>query len=177
MNRRLLIKNILLVSAGASLLPACMQDKSKSSFLLKNITLNGDDEQMLADLTAAIIPSTDGVPGAGELSSHLFVMMMIDECTKKEDQQKFTNGMSSFESLVHKKYNTTFGKCSPEQKKALLTDIEQKNNVPGDVQDFYSMVKRLTIQSFVTSQYFLTKVRVYELVPGRYHGCVPVKTA
>ena len=176
MHRRSVIKGLLLVSAGASLLPACMHDKGKASFLLKNISINGDEEKMLADLTAFILPTT-GTPGAKELSSHLFAMMMIDDCFKKEDQQKFTRGMAAFEDLVQKRYKSDFTALTPEQKKALLTDIEHKTNIPGEVADFYGIVKRLTIQSFTSSQYFLTKVQVYELVPGRYHGCVPLKTA
>jgi hypothetical protein len=39
---------------------------------------------------------------------------------------------------------------------------------------FFNTTKGLTIQSYIASEYFLTKVQVYELIPGRYHGCVPV---
>ena len=35
----------------------------------------------------------------------------------------------------------------------------------------------MTLQAFTGSQYYLTKVRVYEMAPGRFHGCVPVKAA
>ncbi|HVX49811.1 MAG TPA: gluconate 2-dehydrogenase subunit 3 family protein [Chitinophagaceae bacterium] len=177
MNRRTVIKSILFVSAGASLIPACMNDKGKASFLLKNITVGGDEEKMLADLCETIIPATTGVPGAKELSSHLFALTMIDECMPKEGQQKFMKGLTAFETLVKQRYSKDFTLCTAEQKTALLTDIEQKKNIPAEVNDFYGIVKRFTIQSFTTSQYFLTKVQVYELVPGRYHGCVPVKTA
>jgi len=175
MNRRSVIKNFLFVSAGMSLIPACMHDKGKASFLLKNINVNGDQEKMLADLTETIIPKTN-TPGANDLSSHLFVMMMVDDCFKKEDQQKFVKGMAAFEDLTKKRCNNTFTDCTPAQKKELLTDIEKKNNIPDDVTAFYNITKRLTIQSFTSSQYYLTKVQVYELVPGRWHGCVPVKT-
>jgi hypothetical protein len=46
----------------------------------------------------------------------------------------------------------------------------------ADVNFFYATVKRLTILAYSSSQYFLTKVQVYELVPGRWQGCIPVKT-
>ncbi len=176
MNRRSVIKNFLFVSAGVSLIPSCMHDKGKASFLLKNISINGDQEKMLANLTETIIPKTD-TPGANDLSSHLFVMMMVDDCFKKDDRQKFQNGLVSFENLVKKRYGSSFVDCTTAQKKELLTDIEKKNNVPDDIVAFYNITKRLTIQSFVSSQYYLTKVQVYELVPGRWHGCVPVKNS
>lgn len=210
MNRRSVIKNFLLVSAGVSLVPACIHDKGKASFLLKNINMNGEQEKMLATLCDTILPTTDGAPGAKELSSHLFVMTMVDDCLTKDDpkrridQNRFMSGMAAFEKLAQDKYSTDFIHLKPEQKKELLTNIEAKNKIPNlpqqpgikqppikedkikatftkDVTDetaaFYNTVKSFTIQSFTSSQYFLTKVQVYELVPGRYHGCVPVKTA
>ena len=48
-------------------------------------------------------------------------------------------------------------------------------NAPGDdLHAFYRTNKRLVIRGYLGSQYFLTKIEVYELVPGRWHGCVPV---
>jgi len=176
MNRRAVIKNFLFVSAGVSLIPACMQDKGKASFLLKNISINGEQEKMLADLSQTIIPTT-ATPGAKELQSHLFMMMMVDDCYKKEDQDKFIKGMAAFEDLMQKRYSAGFIKLTPAQKKELLTDLEKKNNVPAEAVAFYKTAKRFTVQSFTSSQYYLTKVQVYEMVPGRYHGCVPVKKA
>ena len=177
MNRRAVIKNFLFVSAGVSLLPSCFHDKGKASFLLKNIDINGDQEKMLADLSEAIIPKTS-TPGAKDLSSHLFVMMMVDDCYNKEGQQKFMKGMAGFEDATQKKYNNSFSQCTTAQRNELLTSLESKKDAKDDdVVYFYHTVKRLTVQSFTSSQYYLTKVQVYEMVPGRYHGCVPVKKA
>jgi hypothetical protein len=69
----------------------------------------------------------------------------------------------------------TFIEASRQQREAALTAIGN-NKIPGDeLKFFYSTVRKLTIQSYSSSAYFLTKVQVYELVPGRWHGCVPVK--
>ena len=182
MNRRSALKSFLYVSAGISLLPSCMSDKGKASFLLKNIAVSGDQEKMLGELCEFIIPKTT-TPGAKDLSSHLFVMMMVDDCYKKEDQQKFVTGLKAFEDLTKQKYNTGFADCTTEQKKELLAGLEQKlkqpkGSPPDAAADFYGITKRLTIQSFTSSQYYLTKVQVYQLVPGPiFRGCVPVKKA
>ena len=56
---------------------------------------------------------------------------------------------------------------------AALDGVQKDDN--SDLHFFYSNVKRFTVQAYTTSQYFLTKVQVYELVPGRYHGCIPIK--
>jgi hypothetical protein len=52
MNRRTAIRNVVIISAGAGLLPSCMRD-DKSSVPLKNISVTGSQEKMLAELTEA----------------------------------------------------------------------------------------------------------------------------
>ena len=39
---------------------------------------------------------------------------------------------------------------------------------------FYNVTKRLSVQAYTTSEFYLTKIHVYEMVPGRYHGCMPI---
>jgi len=174
MNRRTVIKNFLLFSAGAALIPSCLHEESKSSILLKNIKVNGDQEKMLAELAEKIIPKTSS-PGAKDISSHLFILMMVDDCYSAEDQQKFIQGMNQFEAFAKKNYGDSFLQCTAPQKEELLKKIESKKDVPEEVAAFYAITKKLTIQSFTSSKYFLTNIQVYELIPGRFHGCVPVK--
>jgi hypothetical protein len=174
MNRRTVIKNFLVFSAGAALIPSCMHEEGKSSILLKHIKVNGDLEKMLAELSETIIPKTNS-PGAKDLSSHLFVLMMVDDCYTTNDQQKYIRGLGQFDAFAKKNYGDSFLECTPAQKKELLKKIENKNDVPEEIASFYAITKRLTIQSFTSSKYFLTNVQVYEMIPGRFHGCVPVK--
>ena len=174
MNRRTAIKNCFILSVGSALLPACMQDRSKSGLLLKNISINGGQEKMVEALADAIIPTTD-TPGAKDVGAHLFVLMMVDDCYKPEDQERFVTGLNQFEDLTRKKFGKGFSELAPAQRAELLTEMEaRKEDRDIEAINFYKSVRGLTIQSFTGSQYYLTKVRVYEMVPGRYHGCVPV---
>jgi len=174
MNRRTVIRNVLFFSAGAVLVPSCVHEEGKSTIPLKNISLSGDQEKLMESLTETIIPKTS-TPGANDLSAHLFVLMMVDECQPKDNQQKFMKGMSQFEALAKKQTGNNFAECTAVQKATMLGDIENKKDTPEELAAFYNITKRLTIQSFTSSQYFLTKIQVYEMAPGRYHGCVPVK--
>ena len=174
MNRRTVIKNFLVFSAGAALIPSCLHEDSKAPILLKNIKVSGDQERMLAELAETIIPKTN-TPGAKDISSHLFILMMVDDCYATADQQKFMKGMEQFEAMSKKDSGESFLQSSAMQKKELLKKIESKKDVPEEVVAFYETTKRLTIQSFTSSKYFLTNIQVYELIPGRFHGCVPVK--
>lgn len=174
MNRRTVIKNFLVFSAGAALIPSCLHEESKASILLKNIKVSSDQEKMLAELAETIIPKTN-TPGAKDISSHLFVLMMVDDCYATEDQQKFIKGMEQFDAFAKKNSGESFLQATTAQKNALLKKIETKKDVPEEVAAFYAMTRRLTIQSFTSSKYFLTNIQVYKLIPGRFQGCVPVK--
>ncbi len=174
-NRRTVIKQFLFVSAGVTLLPACLQqDKGKSSVLLRNIQINGVQEKNLAELAETIIPAT-ATPGAKDISAHLFVLKMVDDCHTKEDQQKFLNGMAQFEKIVDDAYNRSFQQCNATERQAVVSGINGKKDLDPALLFFYNTTKKLTIQAYTTSQFYLTKLQVYKMVPGKYQGCVPVK--
>jgi hypothetical protein len=176
MDRRSSIKNLIIISAGAALLPSCLQENKKSSISLKNIKIDGKDEELLSELSETIIPKTD-TPGAKDVSAHLFALMMIDDCYVPAGQDKFVKGLKDFEEFSKKKSDKPFVKCTPSQKQEILQSIESKKDIPENVAFFYNTTKRLTVQAFTESKYYLTKVQVYELVPGKFYGCVPVKKA
>jgi hypothetical protein len=193
MNRRTVIKNLALVIGGAALLPSCIKNNGGSSIHLKHLNISADQESLIGDVCETIIPKTN-TPGAKDLNLHLFVLKMLDDCYKKKDQQAFMAGLVEFNNLVKKKYNKSFSDLSVKDREALLTEIEgnakkqrhngqpqgrnakpQKNLDPLPLNAFYWAVKQQTLFGYTTSQYFMTKEIVYELVPGRYNAHYPVK--
>lgn len=174
MQRRTVIKQLAFVSGALLLIPSCMQDKSKASILLKKISIDGGQEKLLAELSETIIPKTD-TPGAKDVSAHLFALMMVDDCYKAEDQQQFIAGLKAFEAQTKNKFSHSFIDCTPSEREALLTGLDGKKTGNADLDYFYATVKKLTIQSYTTSKFYLTNVQVYKLVPGHFYGCVPVK--
>ena len=171
LKRRDAIKQLFCITAGVALIPSCMSDRSKASILLKNIKISPEEETMLAALCETILPKT-ATPGAKELSSHLFVLTMVDECRKKEDQQQFIIGMKAFQDKCQAYKGKDFTSSTPEDKKAIVSSIIADKDDNTDLKYFFKTVKGLTIQSYTASEFFMTKVQVYELVPGRYNGCV-----
>lgn len=171
-SRRRTLKSLVFVSAGLALVPSCMSDRSKSSLLLKKIKISSADEALLAELCESILPKTTS-PGAKDLSAHLFVLMMVDDCKKKEDQEKFTKGLEAFKKLSQQTISKDFTQTDPTERKKLLDTILAKIDEENDLNAFFKTTKGLTIQAYTSSEFFLTKVQVYEMIPGRYHGCVP----
>lgn len=174
MNRRLAIQRLAVISAGALLIPSCMEDRSKASILVKNFKIDTNQEELLAELSESIIPKTD-TPGAKDISAHLFVLKMVDDCRSKSNQQRFVSGLKTFQEFASKELNTSFYKADAEQRKKILQALESSKE-DNDLVYFYRTAKGLTIQAYTSSQFYLTKVKVYELVPGRWNGCVPIET-
>jgi len=175
MQRRVAIKNLLYATGAVVFLPSC-NTEDKSAVLLNQIKVTAAQEDLLAALTETIIPATD-TPGAKELGAHLFVLTMVDDCFKKEDQDKFIAGMQNFTQLAKDKFKQSFAAGSKQEREAMLLELEVSKNNAAGVDFFYKSVKRLTIQAYTTSEYFLTKVQEYKLVPGHFKGCVKISNA
>jgi hypothetical protein len=175
MNRRTAVRNIVVISAGVSLLPACATSPDESPLHLKNIPLTGSQENMLAELTETIIPKTNNFIGAKDLKSHEFMLTMMDDCAAPEDRKSFTEGMKAFEDVCKKKFDTSFIKFTAQQKNDLLKEMEAGKGNKDAAAEFYQTVKRYTLQSFTSSKDYLVNVRKWKLVPGsNFKGCVPV---
>jgi hypothetical protein len=174
-NRRTAIRQLALISAGAALLPSCLHERSGKDISLRNFKVDPDQQNLLDQLTSTLIPTTD-TPGAKEVGASLFVSKMLDDCATAADRTRFLKGMQAFDAAAKTSGGQSFARLEAAGRESLLSAIEAKKLTDADLKFFYSTTKRLTILAYSSSQYFLTKVQVYELVPGRWHGCVPVNT-
>ena len=170
MKRRAAIRTLLYIAGGTLVLPACFRESGKASIDLTNLSISENDEQLLEELTETLIPATD-TPGGKELLLHLFVLKMVDDCHNPEDQKKFTSGLSTFSTWSRKELRTDFAAADADNRTALLSKIGE--NTDEDLKQFFSMTKRRTIQGYLNSQYVMTNLIKYELVPGRYNGYAP----
>ncbi|HEY4335382.1 MAG TPA: gluconate 2-dehydrogenase subunit 3 family protein [Puia sp.] len=173
-NRRTAIRQLAFISAGAALLPSCFHEQTDEGVSFNHFKVNDDEQQLLEKLTATLIPTSD-TPGAKEVSADRFVWKMLDDCATADDRSKFLNGLQQFDAAAKARGGKSFVKLEPAGREALLSAIEAKKLPDEELNFFYTTTKRLTILAYSSSQYFLTKVQVYELVPGRWSGCVPVK--
>jgi hypothetical protein len=194
MNRRIAIRNMALILGSAAVLPSCLNDKKgKPVVELKHLEIDGDQEDLVTNLAETILPKT-GTPGAKELGINLFVLKMIDDCTGKEQQDTFKAGLKEFDEAADKKYGKSFNKLTQQERTAFVNELEKqakeksakedtavkadknhKPEEPAKLDAFYGMVKGYTVFGYTTSQYFMTKQVVYELVPGRYNAMFPAK--
>ncbi len=140
-------------------------------------TLSASEEALLGELVEAILPQTTNVagvvsPGAKELRVHQFAARMISDCLGEAAQASLKEGLLITEKLANQTYQKGFAALTPKER----VDVLQKMNSSSDAaaKEFVGMIKRLTIQGYTNSEYYMTHVLKYNMAPGYYHGCVPV---
>ena len=134
--------------------------------------LSPDQGRILTAVVETIIPKTD-TPGAAELGVDKFVQKMVTDCYDKKAQSGFVSGMSNLDEQSIQNFGKSFSEASAMQKMQLLKDLEKGSDATSKA--FLGMVKNLTIHGYMNSEYVMTNITHYEMIPGRYHGCVPVK--
>lgn len=161
MDRRKAVKGMLIFAGGVTFLPSMLYGEGGIS-LYRNFSLTHQQQEGLAAIVDAIIPKTD-TPGAKELGVHLWILKMLDDCYDQRTRDAFFAGL---EKIDYKAANLA----------EILQQVDTKQNHLGaNAQAFFRLAKKLTIKGYLNSEYVMTKLLVYELVPGRWHGKVPVK--
>lgn len=181
MQRRTAVKQLLVMTTGALLIPSCVREAKKISIPLDHLKLTADHETLVASITETLLPTSD-TPGAKELKLHEFVLRMIDDCYSPEEQKEFQSGLEQFDKYAEKTADQTFSEMSPEERKAFLQQLEQKGADESSVAEneksifqFYGRTKGLAIRGYMNSEPVMTKLTYYEMVPGRFDGCVEIK--
>ncbi len=172
MKRRTVFKHLAMASAAAWILPSCISDPKKVSIALNRLRITGDEEELIGDIAEVLIPRTD-TPGARETRAHIFTLVMVDDCLSKPDQEKYLKGMRAFPDEVVKITARPFQGSPATEQLQILTAFEGKLESAGEeTRMFYETTRNYIIQGYTSSQYFLTEVKPYQLVPGpAYDGC------
>lgn len=173
MKRRVALKSMATTFGGLVMLPAWARGWSKASVVPVQPYLSPQQDELLAEIVDTIIPATD-IPGAKALEVHTFVQKMVADCYEKEVQENLMKGISTVEEMAQQSYGQSFSTCNSTQRMDLLTKVETA--IEPEQKEFYALVKELTIQGYMTSEYVMIHHMDYNMMPGHYHGCVPVTT-
>ena len=178
MKRRTVFKHLAVASAAAWILPSCISDPKKVSIALNRLQITADDESLLGNIADVLIPETD-TPGARSTQAHLFALVMVDDCLPKVEQEKYLKGMRNFDDLVRRVTGSSFKNSTGTKRGEVLAMFEDRlETVDEETKMFYTTTRGYIIQGYTSSQYFLTKVKPYQLVPGPgYDGCAPVHSS
>ena len=171
MKRRKVFSTIGLGVFGIGGLPTWANAWTPAKIKNDSLNLNLAEVDLLVDLTEIIIPETS-TPGARTLEISKFIKTMISDLYSKEDQQKFKSGMVKIEEIAKVLYGKSYLECSKEQKLHLLKGLELSSD--KDQKWFFDVTKRLCVQAYTSSEYYMVNIAKFEFAPARYYGCIPL---
>ncbi len=169
---------------GAALVPGCNRFSQSEDFpAYSDLSITGREKELVQRLCTVIIPTGDDVKGASDLKLEDFVMIMANDCLDQQERTNFTSGLRALHLLgrmVCQKETGEFTCLDWESFFRVVLGMEEaeasrRHLEWRDIRDakyFLNTVKEFTIQGFVTSEYFMTEIMPYSMLPGKFRGKV-----
>ncbi|MFZ5971971.1 MAG: gluconate 2-dehydrogenase subunit 3 family protein [Bacteroidota bacterium] len=182
MNRREALQRAAMVLGYAVATPTLVGVlngcKATPELAFKPVFFSEDQARLVAEVAEIIIPKTD-TPGAKDVGVPGFIDLMLKDCYKKEDQDRYLAGLAEFDNAAKTAYGEAFLDLDPAQqaehvKKVHDAAIEATRSGELKERPFILTTKELTVTGFFTSEPGATQVLQYAPVPGAYHGCLPL---
>ena len=168
MNRREAVKRVSLIMGGILAAPLMAGVMGQVTNKGQSVLVSAEQEILLAEVADIIIPTTD-TPGAKAAGVEKFIVRVIRDCYKKEDQDKFYAGLAKLDADSQTKFGKGF----------VGLDLTQKNEMvklsTTEDKPFFQRMKELTVTGYFTSEIGATKALEYLPIPGKFVGCVPLK--
>ena len=179
MNRRNVIKNLGLFTGGMIFLPSCDFSDEKVSIVLNKFQITLEQEKLVDAIISTLIPEGD-IPGGKSLKVTNFVWIMVDDCMETEKQNSFINGLNLFDAKVKANQNKPFDALASDNREWILKEMfklkadpedKENSNEISDINNFLNTSKYYTIWGYKQSEYMMTEMMPYKLVPGSYGLC------
>lgn len=154
-------------------------------------TLNPHQNATLTTMVDLIIPATD-TPGAKAARVNEFIDIILTEWATDEERAKFLDGLADVDARSRALFGKDFVDCSQPQQEAILAAldeslaVERQTVMPrirsvraqnlGLMISFFAAVRMLTLHGYYTSEIGFVQERKEQIIPGSFHGCVPLPT-
>ena len=178
MKRRTAIKNIVLATAGATILPACFREESFPVY--SNLPISKNQWYLIDQIRQAILPiELPEQPLPVEETVTHFLLTSLNDCYEPEVIEKYLIGFQEFQTMIQKQFlrDTTSSKLiniPDEHLNSLLNYITETNELPENQKVFFETTKGLAVRHFTSSEEFLKEKMDFEFAPGRFIGCVEI---
>ena len=135
-------------------------------------SFSASDEEILAEFSEIILPTTSNSPGAKAAGVGAFIPLVIKDCYPPDLQQVFKNGYENMLAKSKTKFNKEFLSLTSEEKKLLVTDLRQESINNNKEPSFFLIARDLTLLGYFSSEIGCTIAREYLPIPGKYDGNV-----
>jgi hypothetical protein len=152
-------------------------------------TLNAHQDATVKAMAELILPKTD-TPGATDVGAGEFIDLMLTEWYDEQDRNRFLNGLSEVDLHAKDLFGKNFVEASPDQQAEILawlgekmtaeadalgtTRRERRGSSQGSSVSFYSMLRRLTLTAYYTSEAGATEELHFQVIPDSHAGCATI---
>ena len=172
MNRRQAIKRTVLLSGGMVFFKYSLLGQASSLSVPASATFGPKEESLLQLVVDTMIPTTD-TPGAKDLGVDQFVLLMVNDCHSEQDQIAFYSGLHNLDAFTEKHFGQSFTLCDADTRVEALNSVNKKSDASPELQTFFKIAKKLTIQGYLESKYVMTEVLPHKMIPDPYDGYYP----
>lgn len=190
MNRREAIR-LLATGAALPLAPRSMMALLREARAVVGAppalrNLNAHQEATVKAIAEMILPRTD-TPGANDVGACQFIDLILTEWYDDDERNHFLSGLADADARSQSLFGKEFVDCPADQQAEILTALGEgmaavtvvsRNPRPprGDWasrsnENPYSMLRRLTLTAYYTSEAGATQELHFEVIPEHHDGC------
>jgi hypothetical protein len=168
MNRREALQRITLLMGGvlSTQLTAGLMGQVINTGA--SVPVDAGQQLLLAEVADTIIPTTD-TPGAKAAGAEQFIVRVMRDCYRWEEQEKFYAGLARLDADCKAAHGKGFAELDATAKNSMLKQASADNKA------FFMLMRQLTVAGYFTSEIGATKALEYLPIPGRFEGEVPMK--
>ena len=168
-NRRALLFGAVFLVGGAAALTRFARDSRPDGAAS---VLPGAQFALLEIVTDVMIPATD-TPGALAAGVPAFVRGMLDEWASVATRAEILGVLEAIEKSAWVRRGASFNQLPPDQRHEVLSDFDAAAIVRED--EPYRKFKFLVMAGYYHSEIGATQELRYELVPGTWRSCLPLR--
>ena len=176
MNRREAVQATMFLVGGVwmtstALLGACAPDSRQAG---SSKVLSADDQSLMEEIADTILPTTASSPGARAAGVGPVINLLLTDCYKPDEQQRLVDGLRDFRQQCADRCGGSFASLGQAKREEFLREVDAESKKAGD-KHYFMLARRVSLDSYFTSQVGITKALRYMLTPGRWVGCIPLQ--
>ena len=154
-------------------------------------TLNAHQFATIKSMAQMILPKTD-TPGAADVGAVEFIDLILTEWYGDEERVIFLKGLADADARSQALFSVDFVGSPVPQQREILIELGEKMMEEAQAMEsgarlrrgaramphgnFYVMLRRLILTAYFTSEAGATSGLNFEMIPGRFDGCVPISS-
>ncbi len=137
--------------------------------------LDPEQLELVRALAETILPTTD-TPGGVDVGAPEFVDLLLAEWYPTMERQEILAGLNALDVRCQERFGHSFVALSPSEREAFLASVDGVRGERSSAEGAYARIKDGLIFGFVTSREISELTRTTPIIPGRFDGCIPLRT-